>query len=274
MSNKRRPVRLSASAVKAFLECPYRYAMDHVQRLPQHQREPFPALAFGNVVHRTLACFIQQGGWDHLNCDDLLSLFADFWDGAVYSDRDAEYRSFVRGKDMLERFYASSYPRMTKELGVELSVSWRKPHRGIVAVGKIDRARLLNDETLEVIDYKTGRSTSSNLASDTQALFYRTLAAETFEELRPKSIRITFLHLEDLIPVSAEFEKERFQLCWKNIEETARAILDANLRVDQGFPLEQAFPRRREGRCGGCQIKRHCETDGEQQKALVREREW
>ena len=34
------PLRLSASAVKAYEQCPYRYAKDYVDRLPQAEREP------------------------------------------------------------------------------------------------------------------------------------------------------------------------------------------------------------------------------------------
>lgn len=181
------PLRLSASAVRAFLECPYRYARDYVDRLPDADREPVPSFAFGNAMHQALAEFIRQGGWGAVSLDDLIGLLMRHWEGGVYPDADTELYHFHRGREMLARFYKNPYPlAVEQELGVEQYVRWRAPRKGLLATGKLDRACIIPGNVLEIVDYKTGSwvPKDDDLKKDYQALFYRTLGADCYRGYR------------------------------------------------------------------------------------------
>lgn len=164
--------------------------------------------AFGESIHKALAQFSRQGGHARRSVDDLIALLMRHWDGKAYESLKESEVQFLRAREMLEAFHANPYPAaVERELGVEAFVSWERARRGILAVGKIDRACLLQDGTLEVVDYKCGKKklTHNELTKDHQMAFYRTLAAEQFRPIAPKAIRVTFLYLDGPQSASVEF---------------------------------------------------------------------
>lgn len=264
------PVRLSASGVRAFLECRYRYYLDYIHRLAQEEREPVSSFAFGNAMHQAIADFFKAGGREGQTRDDLIASLMRHWDGSVYPDIDTELRRFHQGKRMLEGFYDNPYPEMVeRELGVERYLKWKAPRRGIMATGKLDRICLLPDGVIEVLDYKTGhfRLKPAEMEGDLQAIFYRTLAGEAFRGLEPKGIRVTFHYLPSGATVSVEFEREHFLEKWRQVEPVAEQIRKARQKLNEGRPSWAAFPLSRGSRCSSCLMRRHCMSlaDGEQE---------
>lgn len=257
------PLRLSASGLRAFGECNYRYARDYVDRLPDGEREPVAAFAFGEAIHKALAQFIRQGGWAKRSVDDLVGLLMRHWDDRAYSDPEESSREFLRGRELLEAFYEHPHPAgPARELGVEAFVSWSRPRNGVIAVGKIDRACLLEDGTLEIIDYKCGKRilTEADLAQEAQAIFYRTLAAEAFKRLAPADVQVTFLFLDGPVPVSVKFDRDQFAAKWRGVEEIAQAIRKSRALNSAGVPLDEAFPLNRGAHCRSCPMRRHCDS--------------
>lgn len=256
------PLKLSASAVKAFLGCPYRYARDYLDRLPDDQREPVPSFAFGNAVHNALADFIRQGGWRALTVDDLVGLLVRHWECGAYPDSDIELDYFHQGREMVTRFYDHPYPAsVAKELGVEQYVSWRAARKGLIAAGKLDRACLLPGNVLEIVDYKTGRwmPKEEDLRRDLQTVFYRTLAAERFGGYRTVAIKVTYFYLSVGEAVSVEFEQEDFLARWREIESIALEIRDRLELLRGGQTLVSAFPLNRSRGCARCPMHGHCD---------------
>lgn len=259
---QRNPIRLSPSAVRVFRECPYRYAKDYIDRLPDCERVVISSFNFGNTIHQVLAAFISRGGWERLSKDDFLELFVERWPDN-YSDAEKELEDFHRAKEMLESFYDSPYPaRPVKELGVERKLAWRRPFGGILATGRIDRIVMHHDGTLEAIDYKTGKRVMSvmEMADDAQALFYRTLAVAGQQSAGAKSVRVTFLYLASGSAVSIDFEEAEFHQGWDRIIEVAVLIRAAMERYHGGEALGVAFPPRRGSQCNRCEMWRHCNT--------------
>lgn len=255
------PIRISASGIRAYQSCAYRYALDYIERLPAHEREPVPPFAVGDAVHKALAQFIRLGGWRTRSLDDLIELLMRHWDSRVHGDEEISHMHFTRCREQLEVFYQNPYPVVVAhEADVEKYVAWSRPRKGILATGRLDRTCLLPDGTLEVIDYKTGRCrlTDEELAREIQAIFYRTLAAEVYQRLSPAVIRVTFLYLEDLVPISVEYAQEDFMYLWSTVEAVVANIRRDRLHYQRGFPLQEAFPLNRGEHCRFCPMRRHC----------------
>ena len=256
-----RRIKLSPSAVRAFRNCPHRYALDYVQRLPDSARASVPMLAFGNAIHQALADFIREGGWERLSKDDLVSIFMRHWDGAPYADEDTEMSQFHHGKRLLEAFYDRPFPgNSPKERGIELRLSWRTARKNILATGKIDRLCETEDGRLLVIDYKVGRyhpQTEEDL--DIQATFYRSLIADTIARAIPRPIEVVFHFLGSHSTLTAEFTHEDFLRIWGSIEATADRIRASIASFHQGRPLWAAFPLQRGHQCVTCPMKLYCE---------------
>lgn len=255
------PLRLSASAVKAYEACPYKYARDYVDRLPQQEREPVQSFAFGNTIHAVIASFIRKGGWSKVTRQELTDMLFQQWDRLLLDDKPSELRERQRSQALLDVFYFNRFPRtVERELGMELWLNWARPHRGILASGKLDRVCLLQDRTLQVIDYKTGRAPAKEkLANDAQVVFYRSLAGEAYADLAPERTIVSFYHLQDGKEVCFELTPEEFHERWAPIEATAVKIREAKTRFQEGHPLWVAFPLRRGYGCASCPMRGHCD---------------
>lgn len=256
------PIRLSASAVRDFNECPYRYAKTYLSPLPDHEKEPVSILAFGDIVHRVLAEFIRRGGWKALSKNDLFAILRSHWRRNIYTDDDLSLVNFERAADMLERFFDFPYPRVVeRELGVERRIGWNRSYKGILAVGRLDRACELPGGAIEIIDYKTGRCRLSEeqILMEPQALFMRSLAAVAYKEFKATAFTVSFLYLHSGVPVRANFDIDDFSRGWKHIEEVASKIRQGMREVIAGSPVNMSFPPNRGERCRSCPIRRHCD---------------
>ncbi|MBM3269158.1 MAG: PD-(D/E)XK nuclease family protein [Candidatus Sericytochromatia bacterium] len=264
--NQQAPLRLSPSAVRAYRECPFKFAMDYVRRLPDDQREPTPALAVGNAVHKAIATFAKAGGKTRVTKEQLSSLLFRNWDHGQFPDPDEERRHFARAQRMVDGFWDRPYPEAGAwDVAIERSVTWAAPRCGILATGRLDRVCMRPANTMEVIDYKTSvrPAADGDLATDVQALFYRSLAAEAFRSLGAQEIRIAFYYLDSCATAQIVFEREAFQAAWREIQDVAAQIIAAKAKVADGSPgdLEAAFPKRPGLRCQGCPIRRKCGAD-------------
>lgn len=256
-------IKITASALRAFAECNYKYAMDYVQRLPDAEREPVTQFAAGEAVHKALAHFIRLGGWTKQSQDDLVALLMRYWDSRPYSDEEASMVAFSHARELVEAFHATPYPPVVeREAGVEAYLRWRRPRHGILAAGRIDRACWLPGGQLEVVDYKTGRSRLSEeeLAGDDQAVIYRTIAADNFRSPVPTGIRVTFLYLDGGVPVSVEYEREDLLAHWARIESVVADVRAHLERLKAGVALHEAFPLHPSERCSMCPMRRHCKS--------------
>lgn len=257
------PLQLSPSAVRAYRSCPYRYARDYVDRLPDDFRRPVFHLAYGSAIHQALAYFIRHGGQSRLSKDDLIVALMDHWDSSAYPNEDTELDRFYEARRMLESFYDQPYPQEVKrELGIEERLTWSTPRRGIRAVGKLDRICLLPDGTLDVIDYKTGAcpEDGEDLPKDPQALIYRSLAGEAYRRLNPGQIQVTFHYLVSGASVNIRYDHEDFIYWWSMIDDVAARIRNSMSKLKAGAPLWQAFPIRRGNQCRRCPLEAHCDA--------------
>jgi RecB family exonuclease len=256
-----RIIKVSASALRAYEECPYKYAKDYIWRLPDAQRMAVPIFTVGNAVHQTLAEFTKKGGRGQVDRDEIASMLMQNWDSRPFRDPDEELAHFHRAKAMVESFHDKPYPdKVAQELGIEKYVAWSRPRNGVIAVGRLDRVCLLEDGTLEVVDYKTGSRVIEEeaLEKEYQALFYRTLVAQQFPRIKPKSVRVTFHYLATGRSVSVEYQQEDFQEWWGGVEFATERIRQAIRAHEEGAPIEVAFPRRSGDRCRACPMQRHC----------------
>lgn len=257
------PLKLSASALRAFLECPHRYAKDYVDRLPDADREPVLAFSYGNAIHKALASFFRSGGWRSNSMERLQGHLLKSWDGKAYPDQETERQHFRKAVHLLETFHRTPYPKEVRtELGVEQWMTWAVPHRRILATGKLDRVCMLPDGTLEVIDYKTSvqQLKADELKNDLQALFYRTLGIEAYHHLKPRGVRVTFFYLPSGAAVSTDFDKEEFLERWTFIEAMAEDIRGSLKQWIEGRPQRAAFPLKRGKHCYRCPMRRYCDT--------------
>lgn len=255
------PIQISASAVDDFRTCAYRYAMCHIHRVPEAERDAVTLMSYGTAIHKTIAAFFRLGGWTRIGEAELTALLPHFWQGGDYATPDIAAANFERAEVMLRTFHRMRYPQsVARELGVERRVAWRRYRQGVLAVGRFDRALLLPNGDVEIIDYKTGRRTveAADLLSDSQALIYRSLGADVFRTLSPPNIRTTFFFVASGVPVTADFERDDFEAGWARVLKVVARIREAIHEVAGGAPVAVAFPPTPGERCRWCPLRTHC----------------
>lgn len=188
------PTKFSFTQINDFWKCPMRYKYRYLLHLPLKGNHH---LSFGNTIHASLEKFLtdyrdslnrtqldlfEGGNKPKLpNLDDLLKLYEHFWVDQWYRDKKQKEGFRERGKQILKSFYEEfkKEPIAPKYL----EKSFRLKLGDFDFTGKIDRADLLPDGTLRIIDYKTGESKLDKSKEDRyQLLIYQWAAEECFKE--------------------------------------------------------------------------------------------
>ncbi|MGI5825991.1 MAG: ATP-dependent helicase [Patescibacteria group bacterium] len=200
------PINLSYSQIDTFNICPLKYKFRYVLSLPTPSG---PALTFGNTIHQTIHDFYQRAiAGQNPNKDDLLQILTENWNSLGYSSKAHEERYKKEGAKILSGFFDKAYDPNKLPLTLEQSFSIRIG--GARINGKIDRIDLTEGE-VEIIDYKTGKSTTQKeVDKDLQLSLYALVAAEGIltymgilkETPAPEKVKVSFYFFDTQEKVS------------------------------------------------------------------------
>ena len=168
-----RPVALSPSRAKDFMQCPLLFRFRAVDRLPE---PPSPAATRGTLVHSVLerlydlpaarrepaaAIDLLGPAWEQLRTErpDVEEMFAS---------PEELHEWLVSARQLVERYFQVENPQRLepaeREKLVEVELG-----SGILLRGFVDRLDVAPNGAVRVVDYKTGRSPKPQWAGD--ALF-------------------------------------------------------------------------------------------------------
>ena len=143
-----------------------------------------------------------QNGVKAPSLDELLAFYDQSWIDDWYLDGKQKADYYKTGKDILRAFYNSEKDNWTIPVAME---GWFKIKVGEYLVhGRIDRIDKLPDGTLEIIDYKTGKSKTSVEGEDKDQLLIYQIAVNQLPEYNRegKAGRLTYFYLNDNTKVS------------------------------------------------------------------------
>lgn len=269
---------LSATALNSYLECPYKFKLDKLLKVPHAKK---PHLAFGTAVHAALEKFYQEyKNNSHLPRKEyLISAFEVALQKEVLNQKDEEVR-LEEGRQILSAYYDFFFDDFREPLFLEkffrvvLPVQPGSPaeasaNEGITLTGKIDRIETLDpsDRTIRVVDYKTGKGKTMGQIQGTtkdsngdlkrQLVFYRLLM-----DLDRRLRNITFGQAE-LDFVSEPFLKNksgrhRLNITTEEVQELKKVISGVMAKIRN---LE--FPRTTDYKnCVDCDFRHHCWPEG------------
>ncbi|OGE81090.1 MAG: hypothetical protein A3H72_01420 [Candidatus Doudnabacteria bacterium RIFCSPLOWO2_02_FULL_48_8] len=232
------PDTFSFSQINTFRNCPLEYKLRYIYQLPLPGSSH---LSLGDTVHKTLYKFLSH--YDRLNKQKQADLF-----GAKQT------ASEVPGLDLLKKFYEESwvddwYPdaiekNHARKLGWEMLETFHKRFSeqpstikfleqkfklklgNFKFTGKIDRADLNSDNSIDIIDYKTGKIKEKLTAEDKDQLFIYQWAAQ--EQFKEKVRTLKYWYLKSLgdspkfLGSSQDIEKVKVKLL-----QTIEQIIDA-----------------------------------------------
>jgi DNA helicase-2/ATP-dependent DNA helicase PcrA len=191
------PKRLSYSQISSFKDCPRKYQYSYIYKIPG---EGSPALSFGISMHNTMKRF-----YDYLEAsevpnlfgekgDDLTMLFSIYNESFIYADylsRKHQKQAYEAGKKMLGEYFQKNGPKF--KLPYLTEKSFVVPLGDYVFSGRFDRVDKLDDGSVEVIDYKTGKTRAQKDADKDLQLSLYALACRDALNLNPSKLSFYFL---------------------------------------------------------------------------------
>jgi RecB family exonuclease len=227
---------LSASKLKTFLECKRRYYYRYVQQIQAHEiPQDVPAeYAIGQDVHKALELLYREQNIFY-SYDELKAKLEEKLD-AVCGESELEKYLIAMQKKLLDDFCKNEIKRFT--------AGWRVTHveeplsleyKGITLVGRVDRIDT-KDQSLQVLDYKTGNYTLYNeknyqSATDFQMEFYYLLAS-TLGDVNS----CAFYNLSEGYVEEERLLREKLSLLDQHIE-TLLAIEELNFEMCEDTKL-------------------------------------
>lgn len=217
---------ISYTQVRVYLECPYKYKLQFVDR---RRVLLDPPSSLGLSLHRALECFHRSEGG---TLDELLECYEKGWISKGYPDDETRERWRAKGRRILEKYIGQEESRRTEVVGVEREFSW--PLGGHFVRGMIDRVDALPDGGHEIIDYKTYLEVASvaEVGDDLQMRYYGLGAKETWA-YDPKLLTVDYVAAGKR--VSVPYDDSREEELKALITRVADAVSAGEFKPDLSF---------------------------------------
>ncbi|MCX6340981.1 MAG: PD-(D/E)XK nuclease family protein, partial [Fimbriimonadales bacterium] len=162
----RRPT-LSPSKITTFLACPNKYLWTYVDSRGKWYLKAKSYYSFGSTLHKVLERFHDSGDAGVTTVGDALQAYEESWIDAGYSSQEEMQEAFGEGREIILATLSDERvaERKAKVLAVEKLLKYNMGDFDLV--GRIDRIDEHEDGTLEIIDYKSGRSTITDSEVET-----------------------------------------------------------------------------------------------------------
>jgi len=244
---------LSYSQIETFTTCPLQYKYRYVLRIPT---PPSAAVSFGQTIHETMRDFYQRAiAGQKPEKKELLKILQENWSPLGYPSKAHEEKYKREGEKILSGFYDKAYSPKNLPLSLEQVFSV-KISPNLKVGGKIDRIDRVNG-TIEIIDYKTGKSvTKKDVDKDLQLTLYALAATNgtlTYMGLlektpKPEEVLVSFYFFDNQEKISTFRKKEDFEKVKKELLKKAEEISKSDFSPTPGK------------HCDFCEFKLICEA--------------
>ncbi|MCD6429311.1 UvrD-helicase domain-containing protein [bacterium] len=240
------PPYFSYTQLAAFEKCPLQYKFAHILKIP---RAGSATLSFGKTMHNTLLRFVKESiVSNQLSLERLYEIYNEEWIDEWYESKSHKEQYYQLGKNSLKMFFErfkEKSPKIKEINGVlALELPFSLKIKDYTIKGKIDRIDELEDGTIEIIDYKTGKPKEKLNKEEKEQLLIYQLAAEEVLKLQPKQLTYYYLDAGQELSFPSIKEKEEFK---EKIVQEIEKIQNSEFEPTPGF------------HCKFCDFKHICE---------------
>lgn len=232
---------LSASAIDIYERCPLRFKLERDWNIP---RDVPAALHYGAAMHRALLAYYEAVRIGREISDQaVIEVFQSTLAEAAIQDRYQHDLYQRQGIEQLQAFLVSARLAPVPEV-LETEASFTIQIGDATIRGRIDRMDRLGDDSVAIVDYKTGKPKSQEDADKSLQLSIYALAAKAKWNL--KADQVGFYNLQDndrVDTVRSSFDLEEARL---QVEKVAAKILEGRFEPKPGF------------QCGSCPYRNLC----------------
>jgi DNA helicase-2/ATP-dependent DNA helicase PcrA len=194
-------LRLSATAIETYLECPLKFKFSHIYHIPTG---PQAALTFGNVMHQSVRHYFKLRKEGKVAFDDLSQFYLGSWKNVGFEDSYQEETYRKSGLSQLREFNDRHNAMPIAAESVRLEVHFELEMQDVVLEGRIDQINPVKPRepgVVQLVDYKTGRPRTQKDADKSLQLSVYALAARDRMGLEPQGL--VFYNLTNNQPVAS-----------------------------------------------------------------------
>lgn len=234
---------LSYSRLSRFETCPLSYRLHYIEK---QQAEPGLPLRFGKTIHAVLERLIKEVVDDErtgpLSEERAIELYREAWGAEQLTGMDV----FAEGLAILRRFIAEQGVVDHRDV-LAIEKEFRLPVGPFEVLGFIDRVDWIDDETVEVIDYKTNHQLFTRDEVDTS--LQMSLYEVAVRRLWPwaKKVKLTFWMLRHGVRQVTTRTEEQLADALAYVETLGRQTETAT-----------AYPARLNTNCSYCDHRKQC----------------
>lgn len=233
-------MRTSYSALETFKSCPLKYKYQEIDRIkvPKNIES-----IFGGSVHSSLKYMFERSPL-YPTLDQVIDFFRNLWG----KDKPDEYCK--DGISILEKFYKHNQPWNFNV--VDLESRFEVDLKNHTLAGIIDRIDK-NEDTYEIIDYKTAKKMPSedSIDKNLQMSIYHLGLTKRWPHLDPSKIKLSFYFLKHGEKISTSRSPEQ-------LENTKKFILKTIDEIEQKIKDNYNFPPLPSGLCDWCGYRQMC----------------
>jgi RecB family exonuclease len=239
-------LKLSYSKISTYLQCPYRYYLSYVVKLPTL---PKPYFSFGHTIHSVLE-------WIHkprvvpvaITEQEMLDRYAMSWETKGYQDIDEEAQYRDIGRSMLLSYWSKHDGQFKPAFEVEKRFEFIDERiENVILTGVIDRIDILESGAVTLLDYKTGKWIPGSIEEmDKLQLIIYAMASRRLLNKRVSKAGYYFLRCGK--EFSFEPDEDQFSSTLSMIGNVAKGIKAGD------------FPVQRNRFCAWCDYNNRCQS--------------
>lgn len=199
MTNKK--LYISTTSIQTFLQCRKKFKYKYIDKLSLSEKKTSKYISFGSSMHLALADFNSIKDQNLKTLDILHNLLRKNWVRDGYESIQEEKEFGLRGLDMLSNYYSN--PKDTGKDNLIIEKMLYKDFNDYTLCGKLDKVYLRSDNTIEILDYKTGNTITA--IDNLQLSIYLILANKELGYY-PKSVSLYYLPSNKKITESVDSE--------------------------------------------------------------------
>ncbi len=221
---------LSAGAIETYELCPLKFKLDREWNLP---KDVPAALQYGASMHRILHTFYDAVRYGReISDEDLMEQFRADLASTGVADR-YQYELYLKqGMEQLRRFLEVARNVKPPEV-LETERKFELKFGGATLRGRVDRIDRTGDDTVAIVDYKTGRPKSQEETDKSLQLSLYALAAK--EAFGKRAEHLIFHNLENNMPIFTTRTDAQLEAAKIRVLEAAEGIADGKFEAKPGF---------------------------------------